>query len=79
MSDIAASTSVVGAPTPGAVANGVIGTTIVDAPIAIESSSPALSANSQALPFMSRPLALDGSLAGDVGFDPWALQNQKPT
>lgn len=44
--------------------------TIVDAPITIESSSPALSANSQALPFMSRPLALDGSLAGDVGFDP---------
>jgi len=30
----------------------------------------ALSANSQALPFMTRPAALDGTLAGDVGFDP---------
>jgi len=29
-----------------------------------------LSANSQALPFLERPAALDGSLAGDVGFDP---------
>ncbi|KAL3918952.1 MAG: hypothetical protein SGILL_003998, partial [Bacillariaceae sp.] len=25
---------------------------------------------SQSLPFMERPSALDGSLAGDVGFDP---------
>ena len=32
--------------------------------------STTLSANSQALPFMARPAALDGSLAGDVGFDP---------
>ena len=29
-----------------------------------------LPAMSQALPFLSRPMALDGSLAGDVGFDP---------
>ena len=35
----------------------------------VESTS-TLSANSQALPFMARPAALDGSLAGDVGFDP---------
>ena len=36
----------------------------------IVESTPTLSANSQALPFMARPAALDGSLAGDVGFDP---------
>lgn len=30
----------------------------------------ALSVNSQALPFMTRPATLDGTLAGDVGFDP---------
>ena len=31
---------------------------------------PVLPAMSQALPFMERPAALDGSLVGDVGFDP---------
>jgi hypothetical protein len=31
---------------------------------------PALPDMSQAMPFMARPAALDGSLAGDVGFDP---------
>ena len=36
----------------------------------VEPTSTPLSANSQALPFMARPAALDGSLAGDVGFDP---------
>ena len=30
----------------------------------------ALPTMSQALPFATRPSALDGSLAGDVGFDP---------
>ena len=45
--------------------------TIVDTQAAdIESSSSALSVKSEALPFMPRPQALDGSLAGDVGFDP---------
>ena len=33
-------------------------------------SEPEPIAMSQALPFLSRPMALDGSLAGDVGFDP---------
>merc|ERR1712176_575407 len=30
---------------------------------------------SQALPFMNRPPLLDGSMAGDVGFDPLGLSN----
>jgi hypothetical protein len=33
-------------------------------------AAPVLPAMSQAMPFMARPSALDGSLAGDVGFDP---------
>lgn len=32
--------------------------------------APKLPAKSQSLPFMDRPAALDGSLVGDVGFDP---------
>ena len=43
---------------------------LVEPTITIEESASTLSAQSQALPFMSRPMALDGSLAGDVGFDP---------
>lgn len=35
-----------------------------------EPAAPILPAMSQSLPFMARPAALDGSLAGDVGFDP---------
>jgi len=39
-------------------------------------SSVALNAErSKALPFMNRPALLDGSLAGDVGFDPLGLSN----
>ena len=43
---------------------------LVEPTITIEEPASTLSAQSQALPFMSRPMALDGSLAGDVGFDP---------
>lgn len=32
---------------------------------------------SQALPFMTRPAALDGTLAGDVGFDPFGFAKSK--
>ena len=32
---------------------------------------------SQALPFMARPAALDGTLAGDVGFDPLGFAKSK--
>jgi len=41
--------------------------TTVQPTIAVEAALPA---QSQALPFMARPMALDGTLAGDVGFDP---------
>jgi hypothetical protein len=34
---------------------------------------------SQALPFMQRPAALDGSLAGDVGFDPFGFAKDTET
>ncbi|GMH71235.1 hypothetical protein TL16_g05596, partial [Triparma laevis f. inornata] len=44
-------------------------------PISSTMSSTSLSAKSQALPFMSRPPLLDGSMAGDVGFDPLGLSN----
>ena len=30
---------------------------------------------SYAMPFLSRPPALDGSMAGDVGFDPLGFSN----
>ena len=43
--------------------------TIVEPTIAM-SAQATLPAQSQALPFMARPAALDGTLAGDVGFDP---------
>jgi len=32
---------------------------------------------SQSLPFVKRPVLLDGSMAGDVGFDPFGLANNK--
>jgi hypothetical protein len=32
---------------------------------------------SKALPFMARPVALDGSLVGDVGFDPLGFAKSK--
>eukprot|EP00543_Licmophora_paradoxa_P013228 CAMPEP_0202476798 /NCGR_PEP_ID=MMETSP1360-20130828/93601_1 /ASSEMBLY_ACC=CAM_ASM_000848 /TAXON_ID=515479 /ORGANISM="Licmophora paradoxa, Strain CCMP2313" /LENGTH=219 /DNA_ID=CAMNT_0049104013 /DNA_START=389 /DNA_END=1048 /DNA_ORIENTATION=+ len=35
----------------------------------------ALNEKSKALPFMNRPPLLDGSMAGDVGFDPLGLSN----
>ncbi|KAL3804630.1 hypothetical protein HJC23_008445 [Cyclotella cryptica] len=42
---------------------------VEEAPVA-QSTAAALAANSASLPFMPRPQFLDGSLAGDVGFDP---------
>jgi Chlorophyll A-B binding protein len=35
------------------------------------------SSMSQALPFMTRPRALDGSMVGDVGFDPLGFAKTK--
>ena len=37
---------------------------------AVVQAEPPLPVMSQSMPFMARPAALDGSLAGDVGFDP---------
>merc|ERR1719393_1151892 len=37
------------------------------------SVSPLMMAKSQALPFLEAPPQLDGSMAGDVGFDPLGL------
>jgi hypothetical protein len=38
-----------------------------------EPSTPALPEMSQSLPFMARPAMLDGSIAGDAGFDPFGF------
>lgn len=40
-------------------------------------NQPKASESSQSLPFMNRPMALDGSLAGDVGFDPLGFAKTK--
>ena len=37
----------------------------------------ALPTMSQALPFLTRPAALDGTLAGDVGFDPFGFAKSR--
>ena len=52
-------------------ASAVQESSFVEPTIAITANGEAtLSMNSQALPFMTRPAVLDGTLAGDVGFDP---------
>ena len=55
----------------------VVGAEEVVAPV--EPPKPVLPMKSQALPFMDRPLALDGSMAGDVGFDPLGLAGDSAT
>lgn len=47
--------------------------TISEEPVVVAAPEPVvdpLPTMSQALPFMARPAALDGSMAGDAGFDP---------
>ena len=46
----------------------------IEEPVA---ATPSLPAKSQSIPFMARPAALDGSLAGDVGFDPLGFAKTK--
>jgi hypothetical protein len=48
------------------------------APSSGRSSGVAMSAKSKALPFLDAPTALDGSLAGDVGFDPLGFSKNGP-
>ena len=43
------------------------------APPVISESRPVEPERSQSLPFLSRPAYLDGSLAGDVAFDPFGF------
>ena len=40
-------------------------------------ATPSRPAKSQSMPCMARPAALDGSLAGDVGFDPLGFAKTK--
>ena len=51
----------------------------VEEPPAPEISEPVskLPTMSQALPFLTRPAALDGTLAGDVGFDPFGFSKSR--
>ena len=46
------------------------------APKFSQRSSSALRAKSAAVPFLEAPAALDGSMAGDVGFDPFGFTGQ---
>ena len=60
-------------PTADAAAPFAVEETAVESTIVVSASGEAaaeLPAMSRALPFLSRPAALDGTLAGDVGFDP---------
>merc|ERR1719446_1846950 len=43
---------------------------ITEEPVVVADPEPELPAMSQSMPFMTRPVALTGALAGDVGFDP---------
>merc|ERR1712087_216909 len=44
--------------------------TAIETTIATSTMEAAIPLKSQSLPFMDRPAVLDGTLAGDVGFDP---------
>jgi len=52
---------------------------VVGSEAVVEPPAPVLPQKSQALPFMDRPSALDGTLAGDVGFDPLGFASDSPT
>ena len=52
--------------------------TAIDPPIPVEEPAPpALPEMSASIPFLSRSAALDGSLAADVGFDPFGFAKSK--
>lgn len=46
------------------------------APKMQRSSMSSLAAKSKSVPFLEQPAALDGSMAGDVGFDPFGFTGQ---
>ena len=41
-----------------------------------KTSTTSLTAKSKSVPFLEQPAALDGSMAGDVGFDPFGFTGQ---
>jgi len=49
----------------------------VSAPVT-RSVSPMMQEKSQAIPFLKKPAALDGSMAGDIGFDPLEISALVP-
>ena len=53
------------------------GTPMEETPVVIEPPKPKLPEMSESLPFMMRPPALDGSMVGDVGFDPLGFAKTK--
>jgi hypothetical protein len=53
------------------------GTPAEETPVVVEPPKPALPKMSESLPFMMRPPALDGSMVGDVGFDPFGFAKTK--
>jgi hypothetical protein len=50
---------------------------MVEVPPVVEPPKAKLPEMSESLPFMMRPPALDGSLVGDVGFDPFGFAKTK--
>ena len=52
-------------------------TSMAEAPAVVEPPKPKLPEMSESLPFMMRPPALDGSMVGDVGFDPLGFAKTK--
>ena len=46
-------------------------------PAVVDTPKPTLPLKSQSLPFMNRPMALDGTMVGDVGFDPLGFAKSK--
>merc|ERR1719424_1977111 len=55
-----------------------IDTPVIDA-APVEPPAPKLPEKSQAMPFMARPAALTGEMAGDVGFDPLGFAKDTST
>jgi hypothetical protein len=60
----------------------VLPSLVAYAPIApkgvTRASAPVMMAKSESIPFLDQPPALDGSMAGDIGFDPLLLSNVVP-
>ena len=60
----------------------VLPSLVAYAPIApkgvTRASAPVMMAKSESIPFLDQPPALDGSMAGDIGFDPLLLSEIVP-